>query len=107
MMAEVREFPSMSSLIEAEQHKTVLPSKRILVVSSGVSGMAVVATRFAQIAATIGAEVSTVVSRPAVVKRRPIRPARSRLSLLDQVRHRRRWRRPRYDLDELGHALAG
>ncbi len=107
MTSEVREYRSVPSLIEAEQHKPAPASKRILVISSGVSGMAVLATRFAEVAASLGVEVSTVVSKPEVVKRRPIRPARSRLSLLDQVRHRRRWRRPRYDLDGLGRVLAG
>ncbi len=107
MTSEVCTFPSVSSLIEAEQHDGAHGSNRILVVSSGVSGMAVLATRFSQVAASLGFDVSAVVSKPEVVKRRPIRPARARLSLLDQVRHRRRWRRPRYDLDELGQVIAG
>ncbi len=80
---------------------------RILVVSSGVSGMAVACRRFARAANELGIDVDLVATRPAVVKRRPIRRRRAGVTLFEQVRHRRRWRRPRYDVETLAETLTG
>lgn len=89
---EIRRFSDLASLLASGPFDELSPDGRVLVISSGVRGLAVAADRFASIVADSGTDVVVVASRPGLVKAQPRRAPRPGVSLFDQVRHRRRWR---------------
>lgn len=86
----ITEVDSVEALIETDDRQA--KPGHILVVSSGIKGLAVFAHRVAVLAEQRGVPVTLVRERPALVKAKPRRPRRAGVSFVEQLRHRRRWR---------------